>query len=271
MRDAYPVCRDPNVLDRSISYSRDQQLPLGLDGAGSLDGSQQAMEVAWTEDAKHEDGGMKIKREDCEEEIPSELPFGYMVNQSFGLVESQGDRSQNQRHEEDFDHPIIPPHSFIDAISGVPNTFFETLYDPQLRFVDVNEPRAFFLSLPNLHLGPDYLYKEWMKEEWALAHFDYELACSTVFEAQLEEFQQRMHGLSQSPESVLAKLNVLDEMKDRLHVWPEKIIPAADALAESLTTVEESVVNKCPIAFDPDYGEAGELMDLWDSAGCVCG
>lgn len=272
VRAAYAVFRSPSLEDQDAEIFAAQE-PLPLEKDGSFDDSPGVMEGAWTENAIYEDSEIMIKKEEHEEEVIKELPLAYLVHHPFGIKELIMNDLDNARPGY-FDFPIIPPYNFHDSISGSCDTFFETLYHPHLGFVDMATLRAFSMSLPNSRLGLDNLYQEWVKEEWRLAHFDYELASSPIFVAQLEEYQQRVAQAEHSGyqqrllpqlepfEISLAKLKQLDEMSERLQVWPEKITQAATKAAECSRIVEADCGSQSPMPYADEFGEAGEVMDL---------
>jgi hypothetical protein len=199
--------------------------------------------------------------------------LAYLVHHPFGIEELIMNDLDNARPRY-FDFSIIPSHNFHDSISGGCETFFETLYHPELGFVDMTTLREFSTSLPNSHLSLDNLYMEWVKEEWRLAHFDYELASSPIFMAQLEEYQQRVAQAEHSgypqrllaqlepPDISLAKLKQLDEMSERLQVWPERITQPVIKPAECSRIVEADCGSQSPMPYADEFGEAGEVMDL---------
>ena len=224
---------------------------------------------------------MRIKVEDVdEEESPNQTSFGYFVNRSRGLDESQGDGSYQDDHKHDGNYPIILPMELENPEAHGPLVFHDNLVNPLPSFgeikSDVQDPsfppekfympdpfvnningdwaHSMFLSAPRPVVNDPY--RIFLMEEWTLAQFDYDLACSPVFAVQLKEYQDCVDAPGKT--------------RDRLYVWPQMVASAIDMSEQSLQRNEDDSGGDLPMIFDGEYGEAGEFMDLWNLAEHGC-
>jgi hypothetical protein len=236
-------------------------------------------EGSWVDGVKEEESQVRIKVEDVEES-QNQTCFGYLVDRSRSVDESQGDGSYQHDHEHDNSYSTILPMELENPEGAGPLISHDNLISPLPSFGEIKSdtqdqsflPEKFYVPDPfgnningawkhsmflsTTHPVVNDLYRKYLVEEWTLAQFDYDLACSPVFALQLKEYQDCIDAPGKT--------------RDRLYVWPQKVASAIDVSEQSLQRNEEDSGGNQPMRFDGEYGEAGEFMDLWNLAEHGC-
>ena len=248
MGAAYHVCRLPTLSDGEISWEYE---PVKVEESGSFECSEEG-EMAC---------GHEIKLEDVREENIKEDPFfcSFQFSRDLGKEQEEGLPQHGHEHGvERLSFTSVRP----EAIEG----------RNQLIFYGQNRGHQEVFNAHDQTLAINDRYREWFMEEWAMAHFDYDLACTRVFAAQLEEYQELMTRMPSGSERVDVKSYALGsgEMRDRLPLWPEKVTESVDMSEKTMKDVEENHDIEMPVVIEGALGEAGELMDWWHLQGHGC-
>ena len=272
---AYHVCRFPTLHNEESSWSSYERLD--LDGTGSSEKNEQTSERTWAEAGKDEDFETKIKTEETHDVqiLQKESCLDYSVNQSWALDVSQ---EYGAPHDQDglYSGLLDTPSLGIDGVEGCSSLIVQ---DQRMLFpCPLDEPQPgigdeYLLSRNGYDPGPfiSEEHRGWSSEEWTLAHFDYDLACSPIFAVQLEDYKKRMGAFSQGAEAIRIKVDETGSMKDRLHVWPEQVQPAEDTIEGSLKAIQErDPKEQAVVIYEENSGEAAWLMDWWCLQGHGC-